>query len=65
MNIFKSRAAGPVTISRPNKKTGKLEVVEVRPAGTIDTVREEAPAKRGPKPKPNANNFAKTAMQWG
>lgn len=52
MQIHPSRAAGPVTISRPNK-AGRLVAVEVRPAGTLETARldaEDLRGKRGRKP---------------
>lgn len=65
--LYRSRAASPVTISRANKD-GVLEVVEVRPAGTIDTARMEVDNKRGPKPgskkKSDPNKFAESENNY-
>lgn len=67
MQIHPSRAAGPVTISRPNQ-TGRLVTVEVRPAGTLETARLTVDNKRGPKPgakaKPDANRFAESENDY-
>lgn len=64
MQIHPSRAAGPLTISRPGRD-GVLELVEVKPAGTLETARITEGAKRGPKPgaknaKPDAAKFAES-----
>lgn len=63
MQIHPSRAAGPVTISRPGRD-GVLKVVGVKPAGTLETVRLTVDNKRGPKPgakkKPDASRFAES-----
>lgn len=69
-SLFKSRCAGDVTISRPNKKTGQLEVVKIVPAGTIDTARMDVDTKRGQKPGQtksgaNAERFAGGAVNRG
>lgn len=62
-SLFTSRAAGPVSIYRPID--GVLKLVEVKPAGTIETARDWVDNKRGPKPgaknaKPDANRFAES-----
>lgn len=67
MQIEISRAAGPASIYRPDAK-GNLRLVEIRPAGTLETAREWVDNKRGPKPKgatkPDANRFAESENQW-
>jgi hypothetical protein len=66
--LFKSRSAGPVTISRPNKK-GELVVVKIVEAGTVETARFDGDSKRGPKPGQTksgaaAEKFAESANSW-
>lgn len=71
-DLFKSRAAGPVSIYRPNP-AGVLDLVEVRPAGTIETAKlaaEDLRGKRGRKPKgqteagERANRFAESENSY-
>lgn len=62
-SLFTSRAAGPVSIYRPID--GVMQLVEVKPAGTLETARITEGAKRGPKPgaknaKPDAAKFAES-----
>lgn len=52
MDIHPSRAAGPVTIYRPDEN-GELKAVEVVPAGTLETAKIVAGRKKGKKPDPN------------
>lgn len=67
MQIHPSRAAGPVTISRPGRD-GVLKVVGIQPAGTLATVRDFVDNKRGPKPgakqKPDAARFAESENDY-
>lgn len=64
--LFTSRAAGPVSIYRPNKK-GDLVLVEVKPAGTLETAKldaKELSSKPGRKPKPDPNKFAESENDY-
>lgn len=52
MDIHPSRAAGPVTIYRPDEN-GELKVVEIIPAGTLETAKVSSGRKKGKKADPN------------
>jgi len=58
MDIHPSRAAGPVTIYRPDEN-GELKVVDVIPAGSLETVKFQVGRKKGAK-KFDPNRFAES-----
>lgn len=71
-DLFKSRAAGPVSIYRPNE-AGALELVEVRAAGTIEAAnlgsdhssgRRGRPRKGEMSPSEMAARFAQSENSW-
>lgn len=61
MDIHPSRAAGPVTILRPDKN-GVLRVVKVIPAGTLETAKIKTGRKKGKKADPN--RFAESENEY-
>ena len=61
MDIYPSRAAGPVTILRPDKD-GVLRVVKIVPAGTVETAKIKTGRKRGSKADPN--RFAESENEY-
>ena len=61
MDVHPSRAAGPVTIYRPDEN-GVLQVVETIPAGSLETVKLAVGRKKGQK-KFDPNRFAESENQ--
>jgi len=59
MDIHPSRAPTPVMISKRNKETGEMELVEVVPAGSLETLRLQVGRKKGQK-KFDPNRFAES-----